>query len=78
MYIIRTIMQQTSSSTIVLGSESDITGEGAVNMDDLLIMARDWLQSGSIADIYPPPPNGDDIVNLKDFAVLAENWLSGP
>ncbi|MBA7699917.1 hypothetical protein ES703_108623 [subsurface metagenome] len=75
-------VEQISISIVLLESESlaigDITGEGAVNMDDLLIMARDWLQSGSIADIYPPPPNGDDIVNLKDFAVLAENWLSGP
>lgn len=35
------------------------------------------LQSDSLADIYPPPPFGDDIVNFLDFAVLAENWLAG-
>jgi len=53
----------------------DINGDGAVNMDDLLIMARDWLQADSIADIYPLPPDGDNIVNFQDFAKLAENWL---
>jgi len=34
-------------------------------------------QSSSLADIYPPPPDGDDIVNFQDFVVLAENRLWG-
>lgn len=73
------IMQQGSTSVIlfdpiVLG---DITGEGMVDIDDLARMADDWLGSGSLADIYPAPPYGDDIVNFQDFAVLAENWLAG-
>ncbi len=55
----------------------DVTGEGIYDTEDLIIMARDWLQSGSIADIYPPPPDGDDIVNLLDFAVLALHWMEG-
>jgi hypothetical protein len=42
-----------------------------VDVDDLARMADDWLQSGSLADIYPPP-YGDDTVNFQDFAVLAE------
>jgi len=69
------------SSTVVLLepeglASGDITGEGIVDIDDLVRMADDWLQSGSLADIYPAPPDGDDIVNLQDFAVLAENWLA--
>jgi len=68
------------SSTVVLLepeglASGDITGEGRVDIDDLMRMADDWLQSGSLADIYPPPPFGDDILNFKDFAVLAENVL---
>jgi len=58
-------------------AKGDLTGEGRVDIEDLLIMAGDWLQSDSIGDIYPPPPNGDEQVNFKDFAVLAEHWL-GP
>ena len=46
-----------------------------VNIDDLFIMARDWLQADSIADIYPPPPDGDNMVNFLDFAELAENCM---
>jgi len=72
-------VEQSSINVILLESESlaigDITGEGAVNIDDLFIMARDWLQADSIADIYPPPPDGDNMVNFLDFAELAENWM---
>jgi len=74
-------MQQMSSTVVLLEPEGlasgDITGDGIVDTDDLARMADDWLQSGSLADIYPPPPFGDDIVNFQDFAVLAENWLAG-
>ncbi len=55
----------------------DLTSEGAIDGDDLIIMSADWLQADSIADIYPPPPDGDNIVNLLDFAVLALHWLEG-
>ncbi len=74
-------MQQMSSTVVLLEPEGlasgDITGEGVVDIDDLARMADDWLESGSLADIYPAPPYGDDIVNFQDFAVLAENWLWG-
>ena len=73
-------MQQMSSTVVLLEpvglARGDITGEGIVDIDDLMRMADDWLQSGSLADIYPPPPYGDDVVNFQDFAVLAENWLA--
>ncbi len=69
------IMQQTSSSTIILGSGSDITGEGDVDWADLRILAEQWLQPPGIpsADIAPEPVDG--IVNFLDFAVLAEDWM---
>jgi len=75
------IMQQTSSTFVQLEPEGlalgDISGDGMVGIADLVRLAKDWLQSDSLADIYPPPPDGDDIVNFQDFAVLAENWLAG-
>ena len=74
-------MQQMSSTVVFLEpvglASGDITGEGVVDIDDLVRMADDWLGSGSLADIYPAPPYGDDIVNFQDFAVLADNWLLG-
>ena len=54
----------------------DLTGEGATDIDDLFIMAAEWLQTNSIADIAPPP-DGDNIVNFADFAITALHWLEG-
>ncbi len=56
-------------------ANGDLTGEGATDIEDLLIMAGDWLQSNSIADIAPD--SLDNFVNLLDFAILAEHWLEG-
>jgi len=70
------IMKQGSTSVIlfdpiVLG---DITGEGAIDILDLLLLATDWLHSDSLADIAPSH-QGDGIVNLADFASFAQHWL---
>ena len=54
----------------------DLTCEGATDIDDLLIMARDWLQSNSIADIAPPPA-GDGTVDYWDFGITFLHWLEG-
>jgi len=59
--------------TDVLG---DVTGEGIVDIDDLIQLSNDWLQNNSIADIAPTP-DGDGVVNLQDFAILAQHWLEG-
>jgi len=66
----------TAWATTTSGIPGDVTGECVVDTVDLFIMARDWLQSDSVADIYPSP-YGDDIVNLFDFSVLAKHWLEG-
>lgn len=74
------VMQQTSSSTIILGSESDITGEGVVDAADLKRLAEKWLWTGtpgSIDEDIAPQPDGDGIINFLDFSVLAEHWLEG-
>ncbi|MHC4657616.1 MAG: hypothetical protein ACYS83_00355, partial [Planctomycetota bacterium] len=57
-------------------ADGDLTGEGAIDNLDLLIMARDWLQVESIADIAPAPA-GDNMVNFGDFGIMALHWLEG-
>ena len=52
----------------------DITGDGRVGLDDLILLCDGWLSGNSLADIAPPP-DGDGIVDMKDLAVMAENWL---
>ena len=55
-------------------ASGDLNGDNKVDIDDLFIMASYWLELHSIADIAPPPPDGDGIVNLLDYAVLAGHW----
>jgi hypothetical protein len=43
---------------------------------DVAVVAEDWLESGSVADIAPLG-TGDGIVNMRDFALLAESWMTG-
>ena len=50
----------------------DINGDGPVNIEDLEILASQWLADGS-ADIFD-----DGVVNLEDFAVLAADWGATP
>lgn len=51
---------------------ADITGDGLVDLEDLLIFIENWLTDNEWADIYPA--EGDGIVDLGDFAVLASEW----
>lgn len=60
------------------GVVGDITGEGDVNMADLMRLAEKWLWTGtpgSIDEDIAPHPDGDGIVNFLDFALMAENWM---
>jgi len=60
-------------------SPADFDGDGAVDYEDLQVIAGQWLQSEPPtgmpleADIAPNP-NRDGIVNFKDFAVFAKYW----
>ena len=52
--------------------------DGDVDIDDLLVLVNQWLQTPSLpsADIAPWP-NGDNFVNFLDFAIFADHWLEG-
>ena len=73
-----TAVHQESSSLIYFITEGDITGEGDVDISDLVRLTDKWLWTGTpggIDEDIAPLSYGDGIVNFKDFAVLAEEWL---
>lgn len=55
----------------------DLEPDCDVDIDDIRIMASQWLQTaaGLTADIAPKPV--DETVNFKDFVELAKNWAYG-
>ena len=68
-------------SPAVAADKGDLTGDGFVDIDDVAVMAGDWLESSPKTDLAPISGNpnvsisdGDGIVNMKDFALLSENW----
>jgi hypothetical protein len=58
-------------SNILLGSgcDADVSGDGEVNVTDLLAVIDQWGQSNSPADI-----SGDGIVNVTDLLEVVGNW----
>lgn len=73
-----TIENSSITVTVTDGILGDLEPDGDVDIDDLTIMAIQWLSSGGTpsADIVPYP-SGDGIVNMEDFVPIAENWLTG-
>jgi hypothetical protein len=57
---------------ISLGIRGDLNADNAVDIEDVLVMAGEWLGTPVKADIEPI--GGDGVVNFNDFAVLASNW----
>jgi hypothetical protein len=55
----------------------DITGNGIVNIDDLLAVINSWgpcpNPNNCPADVFPPP-GGDDVVNIDDLLFVINNW----
>ena len=51
----------------------DITGDGIVNVDDLLAVINSWGRcAGCPADIAPA--GGDGVVNVDDLLAVINNW----
>jgi len=53
---------------------ADLNEDGHVNLNDVLIMAVQWLDAPGMpsADIAPEVP--DDFVNGLDFGLIQQNW----
>ena len=52
--------------------DGDFNRDCQVNLDDLMLLAGEWLQSD--CDICKADENGDGIVSMPDFEELSENW----
>jgi hypothetical protein len=52
----------------------DLEPDGDVDLDDVLIMGGQWLETPGIpsADIAPNEP--DNFVDYLDFSVIWQNW----
>jgi len=54
---------------------SDINGDEEVNLEDLEVLAEQWLgPPGEPSADIAPEPDGDGIIDFLDFALFAENW----
>lgn len=58
-------------SVVICGSpcEGDATGDGVVDVEDLLAVLSDWGQAEGLGDI-----NGDGIVDVSDLLLVIANW----
>lgn len=65
--------QFTTRQQLIKCPQGDLTGDCAVNIDDLVIFAGQWMDgAGGSADLIVDDNNR---VDSEDFTVLAENWL---
>jgi hypothetical protein len=53
----------------------DFNNDKKVDIGDLKILARYWLQNEPEVDIAPA--GGDGTVNFLDYAIFAASWLKG-
>ena len=55
------------------GCAGDVTGDGFVNVSDILLVIDQWGQTNSPADA-----NNDGIVNVSDILFMIGNWGTCP
>ena len=64
------------NSTPVSFCLADITGNGQVDIQDLLAVLAAWGTADSDADIAPP--GGDGVVDIQDLLALLAGWGACP
>ncbi|MCI0366150.1 MAG: dockerin type I domain-containing protein, partial [Phycisphaerales bacterium] len=52
----------------------DLTGDGIVNIDDLLALLSDWGSCPAPSTVCPADLDGDGSVNINDLLMLINNW----
>ncbi len=55
--------------------DADMDDDGKVTFTDYCILANEWSQGESPADIAPPP-FGDGTVDSNDLGLFVDNWLT--
>ena len=65
-----------NTASIILFAPADFEPDGDVDIDDLTVLAEQWLQTPGTpsADIAPEPR--DNFVDLEDFARFAHYWMT--
>jgi len=63
-------------ASIIFFAPADFEPDGDVDINDLMVLAEQWLQTPGTpsADIAPEPR--DNFVDLEDFALFAHYWLT--
>jgi hypothetical protein len=59
-------------SVAVIGTPGDVTGEGLVNIDDLVAVITAWGPCS--ISICPADVNADGVVNIDDLIVVISHW----
>jgi hypothetical protein len=60
---------------LTVHTTGDITGNGLINFNDLLILLEQWLETpGDPSADIAPQPGGDNEVNLLDFSLLSVDY----
>jgi len=63
-----------AGSVVVRSATScDLTGDGQVTCEDLLLLMKDWHQSSAVP-LLPADINGDTRVDEKDLMILSKEW----
>jgi hypothetical protein len=58
----------------LLKCAADVTGNGMVNIDDLLALINSWGPCSGCPEDVAPPPGGDGVVNIDDLLYLINSW----
>jgi hypothetical protein len=62
---------------ITVIAAGDLDQSGCVDIEDLVLLAFQWLETVNCSGPGCPDLSGDTQVNQADFALMAANWLCG-
>ena len=64
-----------SSASAGYCPRGDVSGDCIVNLNDLLLLAEDWLENPGCSGSGCSDITGDNFVNVADFAILSKNAI---
>lgn len=64
---------QFAMKTLEIPCIGDITGDGTIGTDDMLVILNNWGRCVDPEDC-PGDVNGDGLVNVDDMTIVLNNW----